>query len=164
MKLSLPTVRACYWLGAAALVLSACAAPREPGPPPLPADHLRGQSPTRALYRDGTFYLEFPGSGDPVMLAARWPVEDLRPDQHNYRVAQLDVLEDSGGGRAGAPRDAQPVRLLDRSQWDDLVDSLPREIAPATDAEAALVTVQGREIVVHRTADGTLRVHLHEQK
>lgn len=150
--------------GLAVLALAGCAgSPEMPVPSPA-GEPLSGQQPARAVYRDGTFSLEFSRFQGPVLLIAQWPVDGPAPDGHRYRVAQLEVFDGSSTEAADLLRDAQPVRLLGHSEWRAFLQTLFEEIAPAAESEAAMVPVQNQDIVVHRVPDSSIKAYRHEQK
>jgi hypothetical protein len=145
----------------AALALAACA-----GSPEQPAagEPASGQQPARAVYRDGSFCLDYSGAKGPVLLVAQWPVDAPGTHGHRYRVAQLDVFDGTRAEAEELLRGAQPVRLLGQSEWRAFLQTLFEQLAPGAAGEAALVPVQNQDIVVHRARDGSIRAYRHEQK
>ncbi|HEX9183020.1 MAG TPA: phospholipase D-like domain-containing protein, partial [Burkholderiales bacterium] len=92
---------------------------------------------------------------------ARWPTEG---EDVQYRVAQLDVGERPALAADGQPRGGRQAHLHSREQWDALLADLFASLAPPAQDQVTLVTVQGRDIVFHRDAGGSMRVYPHERK
>jgi cardiolipin synthase len=118
-------------------------------------------APAAAFVAPGELHLRFATAAGEAWFVARWPTEG---EDVQYRVAQLDVGERPALAADGRPRRARPVHLHSREQWDALLGDLFAALAPAASAQATLMTVQGRDIVFHRDADGTVRVYPHEKK
>jgi cardiolipin synthase A/B len=114
-----------------------------------PGEHL----PQGAFYRDGQLALRYELDGEPVFLTTAWPVGDLLPDEHNFRMAVLDVAPQ---GVDGSPEWEQ-VTLLGSARWDGLVRDVLEQLAPGDPSEGALVTVQGEYVILHRDRAGELK-------
>jgi cardiolipin synthase len=120
------------------------------------SEALLGLQPDGAYYRDGQLLLQYSIAEDRAFLSASWPVDDLSPDQHNYRMAVIDLSAERPASPAELQRDWQPVRLFENEHWKALVNTLLEELVPDTTATGTLVTVQGADIVLHRDAAGRL--------
>ncbi|RPH92304.1 MAG: hypothetical protein EHM68_17510 [Lysobacterales bacterium] len=88
-----------------ALGLGGCATQADAPAAPMEAGALLGLSPDGAFYRDGQLVLQYRIGQDTAFRAASWPVDDLRPDQHNYRVAMMDLSTEAPASPAELQRD-----------------------------------------------------------
>lgn len=131
---------------------------------PTEVEALLNLAPAGAFYRNGQLVLQYRSGEDTAYLTAAWPVDDLRPDQHNYRVAMMDLTTEPPVSPAVLKRDWQPVRLLDTSRWQTLMRALLERLAPAPGEAGTLVSVQGVDFVLHRDRDGTLFIYRLESK
>ena len=121
------------------------------------AEALLDLPPDGALYREGQLVLQYSSGPDKAFLTASWPVDDLRPDQHTYHTAVMDLATDPPAAPATLQRDWQPVTLLGYARWQGLMGALLQRLTPADPAAGTLVTVQGADFVLHRDADGGLK-------
>src|SRR5690606_41072417 len=106
------------------------------------SEALLGLSPDGAYYRDGQLLLQYSIAEDWAYLGASWPVDDLSPNQHNYRMAVIDLAAEKPASPAELQRDWQPVRLFENEHWKALVNTLLEDLVPDTTATGTLVTVQ----------------------
>ena len=135
------------------LLLAGCAS--QPGPPaPSALESLPDLAPDGAWYRDGQLVLAYSLGEEKAYLNAAWPVDDLRADRHNYRMAMLELEPDAPADQAVISRDWQPVRLHEQGRWQALVETLLLQLVPESPGAGTLVTVQGVDLVVHRDAQG----------
>ncbi|MCU0810432.1 MAG: phosphatidylserine/phosphatidylglycerophosphate/cardiolipin synthase family protein [Thiobacillaceae bacterium] len=147
-----------FWilpLALLAIFLTSCAS--QPGTPPSAGlDALPDLPPDGAWYRDGQLVLSYSHDEGKAYLSAVWPVDDLRPDRHNYRMAMMDLSTDSPADPTVIERDWQPIVLYDSARWEGLVEALLLQLAPSTPTSGVLVTVQGVDLVLYRDDDGRL--------
>ena len=155
-----------FWLlplAVLALFLSSCAS--QPGTPPATGvDALPDLSPDGAWYHDGQLVLSYSHDQGKAYLMAAWPVDELRPDRHNYRMAMMELSSDAPTDPAVIARDWQPVVLYDSARWEGLVQSLLLQFAPSTPTSGVLVTVQGVDLVLYRDGHGRLHTVRIEDK
>jgi cardiolipin synthase A/B len=111
-----------------------------------------------AYYRDGQLLLQYETAGEKVYMAADWPTEGPHPEQHDFRMAIIDVTPDPPEGFTARQHDWRPVRLLDHERWKEVVDELLERFAPGTPGTATLVTVQQTDLVLYRVGHGELRM------
>lgn len=128
------------------------------------AESLLGLPPDGAFYRDGRLVLQYSIGKERAFLTATWPVDDLNLDRHNYRMSVLDLAPEKPASPAVLQRDWQPVTLLEHARWKALITTLLEELAPDNVSTGLLVTVQGRDIVLHRDASGKLHSYRMESK
>lgn len=137
-------------------LLGACAMlPREEATP------LAGTQPQVVHYRPGQLALLYPDGGRGTWLVARWAEggEDAQAT-----VFHTALLERAEAPPPGATEADAGVRLLDADAWAHSLEGLLASLLPDEPAAGALVTVQGRDIVVYRRTDGSLATALHEHK
>ena len=128
------------------------------------AESLLGLQPDGAFYRDGQLVLQYSIGQEKAFLAATWPVNDLIPDRHNYRMSVIDLATEEPASPAVLQRDWQPVTLFDNARWKALIGALLQELAPNDPATGTLVAVQGTDIVLQRDAAGKLHSYPLESK
>ena len=163
------TTRPALLIRAALLVVLAlgwggCANQADAPVAPTEAGALLSLSPDGAFYRDGQLVLQYRIGQDTAFLAASWPVDDLRPDQHNYRVAMMDLSTEAPASPAELQRDWQRVTLFENTRWQTLMRTLLERLVPGHQATGTLVTVQGVDFVLHRDLEGALHTYRLENK
>ena len=141
------------------LLLAAACAGVQPGA--LPTADTGPAAPAGAFVAPGQLHLRFATPAGEVWFLARWLTDG---NDIPYRVAQLDLAERPAFAAEGQPRGARTVQLHSRAEWDALLGELFTSLAPPAQGQAALVTVQGRDVVFHRDEAGTMRVYPHERK
>jgi cardiolipin synthase A/B len=155
-----------FWilpLALLAIFLTSCAS--QPGTPPSAGiEALPDLPPDGAWYRDGQLVLSYSHDEGKAYLHAAWPVDDLRPDRHNYRMAMMDLGTDAPADPDVIEHDWQPVVLYDPARWEDLVEALLLQLAPSTQTSGVLVTVQGVDLVLYRDEHGGLHTVRFEDK
>jgi len=155
-----------FWLlplAVLALFMTSCAS--QPGTAPTAGvEALPDLRPDGAWYRDGQLVLSYSHDDGKAYLSAAWPVDDLRPDRHNYRMAMLDLSTDAPADPGVIERDWQPGALYDSAHWDGLVEALLLQFAPSTPTSGVLVTVQGVDLVLYRDGHGGLHTLKIEDK
>lgn len=144
--------------------LSGCATRPEASGTQADAEALLNLAPDGAFYRDGKLVLQYRIGQDTAFVAATWPVDNLLPDQHNYRVAVMDLATEAPASPAELQRDWQPVTLFENTRWQALMRALLERLAPDHGATGTLVTVQGGDFVLHRDSGGTLHTYRLENK
>ncbi len=120
--------------------------------------------PDGAFYRNGHLLLQYSVDQKKVYLSASWPVDDLNPEQHNYRMTMMDLVAEEPDNPVDLGRDWQQVRLLGQDRWEALVETLLNQFTPDSEATGTLVTVQGVDIVLQRDSSGQLRSYPMEKK
>jgi cardiolipin synthase len=150
-------------LMALAFCLGGCASRPDPAAP-VEAETLLGLPPQGAFYRDGQLVLQYSTGQGEAFLSASWPIDDLRPNAHNYRAAVMDLAAEAPASTAVLQRDWEPVTLFEYARWQALVRTLLERQAPDNAATGTLVTVQGADFVVHRDGNGTLHSYRLENK
>ena len=146
------------------LCLGGCASQPDDPTAPTEAGALLNLPPDGAFYRDGQLVLQYRIGQDTAFLAAAWPVDDLRPDQHNYRVAMMDLTTEAPASAAELQRDWQRVTLFENTRWQALMRTLLERLVPGHEPAGTLVTVQGVDFVLHRDSGGTLHTYRLESK
>ncbi len=145
------------------LALAGCVS--QPGPPAaVDIESLPDVPPDGAWYRDGQLVIAYTVGEEKAYLNTAWPVDDLRPDAHGYRMAMLELDADAPADPAVIARDWQPVRLHGQNRWEAMVEVLLLDLMPGTPAAGTLVTVQGVDLVVYRDAGGRLHTVRLEDK
>ena len=146
-----------------AIFLTGCAS--QPGTlPPAGVEALADLPPDGAWYRDGQLVLSYSHDEGKAYLSAAWPVDDLLPDRHNYRMAMMDLSADAPADPEVIERDWQPVALYDAARWERLVEALLLQFAPSTSTNGVLVTVQGVDLVLYRDGHGAMHTVRVEDK
>jgi len=146
-----------------ALCLGGCASHPDAAAPG-DAESLLGLQPDGAFYRDGQLVLQYSVGQKKAFLDATWPVNDLNPDRHNYRMSVIDLAAEEPASPAVLQRDWQAVTLFDNARWKALVGALLQDLAPDNPAIGTLVAVQGTDIVLQRDDAGNLHSYLLESK
>jgi cardiolipin synthase A/B len=145
-------------LVALAGLVEACAGRPSGGTAPLDTEDLLLREPAGAFYRDGRLVLHYELGGEQAFLAAAWPSVDLSPDEHNFRMAVLDLALDPPESSHELHSEWQPVQLFGYDRWRRVVNDLLERLAPVGLTTATLVTVQQTDFVLQRTDDGRLSV------
>jgi cardiolipin synthase A/B len=140
------------------LVPAGCANDRSSGASLLHDDKLFLQPPQGAYYRDGQLVLQYEIGSDKAYMAASWPTDRLRPDEHDFRMAVLEATAEPPEGFAASQRDWQAVRLFAQDYWHELVDELLERFAPRGPGTATLVNVQHADLVLYRGGAGELQI------
>jgi cardiolipin synthase len=116
-----------------------------------------------AAYRDGVLLFTYGTGHEQVRAVARWNGDLVPEGSHEYRAAQLELVDPGVLSDLGAPApEAIPVR--DREEWGGLVAEVMTAVAPRNPDEAALAVVQGEEIVFFVEKGGALRMSRHHDK
>lgn len=144
--------------------LGGCAARHDAARAAPDAEALLGLPPDGAFYQDGHLLLQYSIGQNKAFLAAAWPVGDLNPDRHNYRVAVMEATVEAPVTPAVLQRDWQTVRLFEYARWQGLMRALLERQAPDDAATGTLVTVQGADFVLQRDSGGKLHTYRLENK
>jgi len=143
-----------WWFTAVGLiaiaVVAGCTAPGTVPDAEAPAAALEGQAPDGAFYLQGELFLRYPVSGRPVYLTAQWRTDDLEPGRHNYRVAELEILDPVPPDLPERLLSSAGLRLISSKQWDEWMARLLYELAPADESKAAVLNLQGQDTAVFR--------------